>query len=71
MRLAGIAMIVLGALAVIYGGFSYTKDDTKAELGPITVKIEERERVNVPLWAGIATIVGGALLWAKASRSAA
>lgn len=62
MKLAGIALIVLGILAVVYGGFWYTKDETKAEIGPITVKVEEKNRVNVPLWAGIAAIVGGAVV---------
>ena len=62
MRLLGIVLLVLGVLAVIYGGFWYTKDDTKAEIGPIKVKVEERNRVNIPLWAGVAAIVGGAVI---------
>ncbi len=62
MKLAGIVLIVLGILAVVYGGFWYTKDETKAEIGPITVKVEEHKRVNVPLWLGVAAIVGGAVV---------
>ena len=71
MKLAGIALIVLGILAVVYGGFWYTKDETKAEIGPIKVKVEERKRVNVPLWAGIAAIVGGTVLVTKGTRRGA
>jgi hypothetical protein len=33
MRLLGIVLLVLGVLAVICGGFWYTKDETKAEIG--------------------------------------
>lgn len=63
MKILGIALVVLGLLACIYGGFWYSKDETKAEIGPITVKVEERERVNIPLWAGVgAVVVGGVLL---------
>jgi hypothetical protein len=62
MRLIGAALLVLGILACVYGGFWYTKDETKAEIGPIKVKVEEKERVNVPLWAGVASIVAGALI---------
>ena len=62
MKLAGIALIVLGILGVVYGGFWYTKDETKAEIGPIKVKVEEQKRVNIPLWAGVAAIVGGAVI---------
>jgi len=68
MRLAGIILVVLGILAVVYGGFSYTTNDTKAEVGPIKIKVEEEERVNVPLWLGIAAIVGGAFLWARSGK---
>ena len=34
MRIFAILLIVLGALALIYGGFSYTQDRTAAKLGP-------------------------------------
>lgn len=68
MKLVGMALLVLGVLACIYGGFWYTRDETKAEIGPITVKVEERSRVNVPLWAGVAAIVGGAVILALGRR---
>ena len=69
MRLAGFVLVVLGILAVVYGGFSYTSNDTKAEVGPIKIKVEEQNRVNVPLWAGIGAIVVGAVLVVKAPKS--
>lgn len=70
MRLAGLVLIALGVLAVIYGGFSYSKNDTKAELGPVTVKVEERERVNIPMWAGVVGIAAGAVLVFKGKQPA-
>jgi len=71
MRLLAVALLVLGVLAIIYGGFWYTKEDTKAEVGPIKVKVEERTRLNVPLWAGVAAVGAGAILLATGSRRAA
>ena len=71
MRLLGVVLLVLGVLAVVYGGFWYTKDETKAEIGPVKVKVAERERVNIPLWAGIGGIGVGALLLATAGRRGA
>lgn len=68
MRLLGIGLLVLGVLAVIYGGFWYSKDETKAEIGPLKVKVEERTRVNVPLWAGVVGIGAGALLLATGGK---
>jgi hypothetical protein len=31
-------------------------------LGPFELTIADRERVNIPVWAGVATIVVGGLL---------
>ena len=63
MRLSAILLIALGALALIYGGFSYTQDHTAAKIGPIELNVKETKSVPIPLWAGIAGIVvGGALL---------
>lgn len=62
--LKGIAIVLLvaGALAIIYGGFTYTKKTHKAELGPISFAVKEKETVNVPVWAGVAAIVAGGVL---------
>ena len=68
MKAAGLILLVLGALGLIYGGFSYTKEKGDAKIGPIEIQVTEKERVNVPLWAGIGAVaVGGALLARKSS----
>ncbi len=59
MKLVGVVLVVLGVLALMYGGFSYTKDTHKADIGPVHIAVQEKEQVNVPLWAGIAAIVAG------------
>jgi hypothetical protein len=62
-RIAAIALVVAGALALLYGGFSYTKETHQAKLGPIELSIQEKQTVNIPVWAGVVGIViGGALL---------
>lgn len=67
-RMAGIALIVAGVLALAYGGFSYTRETHQAKLGPIVLTVEDRERVNVPLWAGVASIAAGAMLLLAAGK---
>jgi hypothetical protein len=57
-----IALIVLGVLALLYGGFSYTKDTTAVKLGPLELSVKEKETVNVPIWVGVGAIVVGGLL---------
>jgi multidrug transporter EmrE-like cation transporter len=61
-KIVGIVLIIAGALGLAYGGFSYTKETHKAEIGPIKLQVQEKEQVNVPQWAGIASIVVGVVL---------
>jgi hypothetical protein len=57
------ALILAGALSLMYGGFSYTRETHQAKLGPIELSVTDKERVNIPVWAGVgAILVGGALL---------
>ena len=70
MKIAAIALIVAGALALAYGGFSYTKKTTAVDFGPLQLQVKEKKTVNVPVWAGIAAIVvGGLLLVSGGKRS--
>ena len=62
MKMVGIVLVVAGVLALMYGGFSYTKETHKADIGPVHVAVEEKQDVNVPVWAGIAAIVAGVAL---------
>lgn len=61
-RIIGIVLIAAGALGLVYGGFSYTKDTTAVKLGPLELSVQEKKTVNVPMWAGIGAIVVGGLL---------
>ena len=59
-KIAGIVFLAAGVLALVYGGFTYTSDVHDADLGPIELQVAEKERVNVPVWAGVASVVVGA-----------
>jgi TRAP-type C4-dicarboxylate transport system permease small subunit len=62
-KLIGLILIVGGALALAFGGFSYTKDTSAVKVGPLELSVKEKETINVPLWAGIgAVVIGGVLL---------
>jgi hypothetical protein len=49
-------------LALAYRGFSYTKERHEAKLGPLSVKVDEKERVSIPPWAGALAVAGGVVL---------
>ena len=60
MRMIAIVLLAVGALALVYGGFSYTRQTHDAKIGPLEISVTEKERVNVPVWAGVALVVVGA-----------
>jgi hypothetical protein len=62
-KIAAMVLIVAGVLGLVYGGFSYTKETHEARLGPIELSVQDRQRVNVPVWAGVgAIVIGGGIL---------
>jgi len=67
-KLIGIILIVAGALGLVYGGFSYTKETTGMKLGPIELKVEQKETVNVPLIVSAAAIAIGVFLLVAVGR---
>lgn len=58
----GLVLIVAGILAVAYGGFSYVSDTHSANIGPVHLQVNEHKQVSIPLWAGVASVIGGVLI---------
>jgi TRAP-type C4-dicarboxylate transport system permease small subunit len=61
-KIIGILLIAAGALGLIYGGFTYTKETHSAKLGPVVLQVKEKETVYVPIILSAAAIALGALL---------
>lgn len=61
-RLLAIVLIVAGALGLVYGGFTYTRETHEARLGPIELSVQDKETVNIPIWAGVGAIAVGVVL---------
>ena len=62
-KIAAIVLIVAGVLGLAYGSFSYTKETHQAKIGPIELSVNEKQTVNIPVWAGVgAIVIGGVLL---------
>jgi hypothetical protein len=58
----GILLIAAGALGLLYGGFSYTKESHSATVGPFVLKVQEKETVVVPLILSAGAIALGVFL---------
>ena len=67
-KIIAIILIVAGGLGLAYGGFSYTKESTGLKLGPIELKVEEKQNVNVPLIVSAGVIAIGIFLLVGVGR---
>ena len=67
-KLIGIILIAAGCLGLVYGGFSYTKETTGMKLGPIELKIQEKETVTIPLLVSAGAIAIGVFLLVAVGR---
>ncbi|MFO1273897.1 MAG: hypothetical protein U1F50_19860 [Rubrivivax sp.] len=61
-KIAGVVLVAAGVLALVFGGFSYTKEKRDVKLGPIEFSVKQDERVQVPVWAGVGAIGLGVVL---------
>ena len=61
-KMLAVVLIIAGGLSLMYGGFSYTKETHQTKIGPIELSVKDTERVNIPIWAGVAAMVAGAIL---------
>ena len=61
-KITGIILIVIGLAGFFTGGFSFTKDTTAAKIGPIELKVQEKESVNIPQWLSLGALALGAIV---------
>lgn len=69
MLIAGVLLIILGAAALVYQGFSYTTKKKVLDLGPIQATAKETETVPIPPILGWIVIGGGVFLVVVGLRS--
>ena len=58
-KIAGIVLIILGVMALIYQGFTYTETKQDAQIGSLKIQHNETETVPLPPIVGAVFIVGG------------
>lgn len=67
-RIAGVVLIVLGLVGVLYGGISWTRDKTIVDVGPIKATTETRQVIPFPPLAGGIALVAGVVLLVMPGR---
>ena len=61
-RIAGIVLIVLGLIGILWGGFSWTQEKTVLDVGPIKATTQEHKTIPFPPIAGGVALVAGIVL---------
>jgi hypothetical protein len=68
MKIIGIVLIVLGAIALAYGGITYTSREKVLDIGPIEATAEREKTIPLPPVLGGLALVGGIALLVVGSR---
>lgn len=64
----GIILIVIGIIALAYGGFTYTKREKVIDAGPLQVSADKEKTVPLPPVLGGICLAGGIILVIVGSR---
>jgi hypothetical protein len=67
-RFVGIALIVIGVVALAYQGISYTTRERVADIGPVGVTKETKKTIPLPPLLGGLALAGGIALVAVGAR---
>ena len=64
----GVVMILLGAISLLWGYFTYSDRETVLAVGDVEIQAETRERVTIPPLVGGLVLAGGIVLLVASGR---
>ena len=67
-RIAGLILLIVGLVALLWGGVFWTDRETVIDAGPLEVATENREGVAIPPVLGVIAVIGGIVLLAIPDR---
>lgn len=71
MKTIGFLLVIVGILALVYGGISYSRQRTVLDVGPFKATATEQKNIPLsPIVGGIALLGGLVLLMAPRKRIA-
>lgn len=63
MKALGALLVIFGIVGLVYGGLSWTRQDTVIDAGPIEISAEKRESLPIsPIAGGLMLVAGVALI---------
>lgn len=64
-----VILIIIGVIALAYGGFNFTTKEKVAEVGPLKLEKDKTHSVPLPPILGVLALVGGVALLALSRRA--
>jgi uncharacterized membrane protein YidH (DUF202 family) len=61
-QIVGLVLVIIGIVALAWGGVFWTRDKTVLDAGPLEVKAQQHEGFAVPSVVAIGSLVVGAAL---------
>lgn len=67
----GVILIVMGVMALVYQGVTYTKQESVVNVGPFHAQVERQHTIPLPPIIGFAAVAGGIVLVVIGARDRA
>ena len=68
MTIAGVVLVVLGVVALVYQGVTYTSRETVIDIGPIHATADRERTLPLPPVLGIVAVAGDLVLLVTGAR---
>ena len=68
MKTIGIVLVIAGVIALVYGGFSYSRNREVLDLGPLEITATEHKTFPIPAAVGAAVLIAGFVLVIGSNR---
>jgi hypothetical protein len=62
MKIVGVALVILGIAALVYGGIGYTRQTTILDVGGIKATATEHKTIPIAPVAGAIALIGGIVI---------
>jgi hypothetical protein len=66
--IVGVVLIVIGMLALVYQGITYTKRETVIDIGPVHATADRQKTLPLPPIVGALALAGGVVLLVSGAR---
>ena len=71
MAIVGVVLVIIGVVALVYQGVTYTSRETVIDIGPLHATADRERTLPLPPVLGISAVAGGLVLLVTGARKRA